>query len=341
MNAGAAIGAALLLAALGAGRRLRRSPTFCNAACCGSARPATIPPSRKRDAASGDYAGFDIDLAESLGKALGVRVEFVADELADAAAGFRRPASSTSAMGGISVTLERAKLGFFTSALSARGQDADRALRRQGQVRDAGRRSTGPTSRCSSIPAAATRSSTAPHLHAARIAVHPDNTTIFDALARGEGDLMITDASETRYQQKLHPGVLCAIHPDAPFDFGEKAYWAPYDPALDGFLDQWLHHGSRERDLRGDLRQMVLRIAAFVAVWSLYFIVTEYASAIHNDMAEAYAWGREFQLGYNQHPPFWAWMCGAVVPRLSARQLGVRAALDAQRRGSGCSAPAR
>ena len=63
---------------------------------------------------------------------------------------------------------------------------------------------------------------------------------------------------------------------------------------------------------------MVLRIAAFVAVWSLYFIVTEHASAIHNDMAEAYAWGREFRLGYNQHPPFWAWVCGLwflIFPR--------------------------
>jgi hypothetical protein len=56
---------------------------------------------------------------------------------------------------------------------------------------------------------------------------------------------------------------------------------------------------------------MVLRIAAFVAVWMLYFAVVEHTSSIHNDMAEAYAWGREFQLGYNQHPPFWAWVCGA------------------------------
>ena len=55
---------------------------------------------------------------------------------------------------------------------------------------------------------------------------------------------------------------------------------------------------------------MVLRIAAFAVVWSLYFLVTEHASSIHNDMAEAYAWGRELQLGYNQHPPFWAWVCG-------------------------------
>ena len=58
--------------------------------------------------------------------------------------------------------------------------------------------------------------------------------------------------------------------------------------------------------------------AAFVAVWSVYFAIAESQASIHNDMAEAYAWGREFQLGYNQHPPFWAWVCGAwfaVFPR--------------------------
>jgi 4-amino-4-deoxy-L-arabinose transferase-like glycosyltransferase len=63
---------------------------------------------------------------------------------------------------------------------------------------------------------------------------------------------------------------------------------------------------------------MVLKIAAFFVVWSLYFVVTEHASSLHNDIAEAYAWGREFQLGYNQHPPFWAWVCGLwflVFPR--------------------------
>ena len=57
---------------------------------------------------------------------------------------------------------------------------------------------------------------------------------------------------------------------------------------------------------------------AFIAVWSVYFAIAESQASIHNDMAEAYAWGREFQLGYNQHPPFWAWICGAwfmVFPR--------------------------
>jgi cyclohexadienyl dehydratase len=79
------------------------------------------------------------------------------------------------------------------------------------------------------------------HLHAARLMIYPDNLTIFDQIVGGEADVMITDASETRFQQKSHPGVLCAIHPDKPFDFAEKAYWMPPDPALKGFVDQWLH----------------------------------------------------------------------------------------------------
>jgi 4-amino-4-deoxy-L-arabinose transferase-like glycosyltransferase len=51
-------------------------------------------------------------------------------------------------------------------------------------------------------------------------------------------------------------------------------------------------------------------VAFFVAL-SIYFAVTESPGRINHDMSEAFAWGREFQLGYAQHPPFWAWLCGA------------------------------
>ena len=40
----------------------------------------------------------------------------------------------------------------------------------------------------------------------ADITVFPDNTVIFDEIAKGNADLMMTDASETRYQQKQHSG---------------------------------------------------------------------------------------------------------------------------------------
>jgi hypothetical protein len=63
----------------------------------------------------------------------------------------------------------------------------------------------------------------------------------FDEIANGNADLMMTDASETRYQQKLHPGVFCAVHPEQPFDFAEKAYLLQRDAALKALVDQWLH----------------------------------------------------------------------------------------------------
>jgi len=33
--------------------------------------------------------------------------------------------------------------------------------------------------------------------------------------------------------------------------------------------------------------------------------------SLHPDVLEAYAWGKEFQLGYDKHGPFWAWIAGA------------------------------
>ena len=59
-------------------------------------------------------------------------------------------------------------------------------------------------------------------------------------------------------------------------------------------------------------------LALFVTFWTLYGVISASPAAIHNDMAEAYVWGQEFQLGYEKHPPFWAWIAGLwfeVFPR--------------------------
>jgi cyclohexadienyl dehydratase len=212
-------------------------------------------PFTRLDKQNGDYQGFDIDLAHSLGAALGVRVEFVATSWPTLASDFQGGKFDV-AMGGITVTLERAKLGFFTSPYMREGKtpiarcaDKDKFATLDAIDRD------GVTVLAN--PGGGNERFDRAHLHAARIEIHADNTTTFDALAKGEGDLMITDASETRYQEKLHPGVLCAIHPDAPFDFGEKAYLAPYDPPFDGFLDQWLH--------------LIKENGAFAAIYAKWF----------------------------------------------------------------------
>jgi len=63
---------------------------------------------------------------------------------------------------------------------------------------------------------------------------------------------------------------------------------------------------------------MRLYIAGFVVLcWAMLAIGNAPVPILH-DMVEAYAWGRQFEWGYNQHPPFWAWLCGVwflVFPR--------------------------
>lgn len=191
------------------------------------------------DKATGEYSGLDIDLARSLATALGVKVEFVPTTWA----GLSRDLAGSAfdiAMGGVSVTLERQKTGFFSSPYLREGKAAIARCADQAKYQtlaDIDR----PKVRVFTNPGGTNERFDRAHLHAADIIVYPDNLTIFDRLAEGDADVMITDASETRFQQKLHPTVLCAVHPNQPFDFGEKAFWMAPDPELKAFVDQWLH----------------------------------------------------------------------------------------------------
>ena len=207
------------------------------------------------DKSSGAYAGFDIDLAQSLGAALGVKVEFEPTSWPNLARDFQAGAFDI-AMGGVSVTLDRAKKGFFSIPYMREGKTpiarcAD--TEKFQTLADIDR----PGVKVIANPGGTNERFDRANLHAAAIAIYPDNVTIFDEIAKGDADLMITDASETRFQQKLHAGVLCAIHPDKPFDFAEKAYWIPQDPALKAFVDQWLH--------------MAMENGAFAAIYAKWF----------------------------------------------------------------------
>jgi cyclohexadienyl dehydratase len=191
------------------------------------------------DKATGEYSGFDIDMARSLAKALGVSIAFAPTSWSslakDLAAG-----EFDIAMGGVSITLDRQKTGFFSAPYLRDGKTpiarcADNE--KFATLAEIDR----PGVKVIANPGGTNERFDRARLHAAEIIVYPDNLTIFDQLASGHADLMLTDASEARFQEKQHPGVLCAIHPDRPFDFAEKGYWMPADPALKAFVDQWLH----------------------------------------------------------------------------------------------------
>jgi cyclohexadienyl dehydratase len=191
------------------------------------------------DKTTAKFRGFDVDMAEALGKALGVKVEYVPTAWPRLMKDFETD-NFDIAMGGVSITLDRQKKGMFSTPIMREGKTPI------ARCTDAGKYET-----IADIDKSGTRVIVNPggtnerfaraNVKNAEIRVFGDNVAIFDEIAKGNADLMMTDSSETRYQQKLHAGVLCAVHPDKPFDFAEKAYWLQRDVALKAFVDQWLH----------------------------------------------------------------------------------------------------
>lgn len=199
------------------------------------------------DKVTSTFKGFDVDMAAALGKALGVKVEYVQTAWPQLMKDFEAD-NFDIAMGGVSITLDRQKKGFFDPD-HARGQDADARCADKGKYKTLAEIDK-PGTRVIVNPGGTNERFARAHVKNAQIRVHNDNVTIFDEIARGDADLMMTDASETRYQQKLHAGVLCAVHPEAPFDFAEKAYWLQRDVALKAFVDQWLHIAMQDGTFR-------------------------------------------------------------------------------------------
>ena len=191
------------------------------------------------DKATSKFRGFDVDMAESLGKALGVRVEYVQTAWPKLTKDFEADDFDI-AMGGISITLDRQKKGMFSAPVMREGKTPIARCADKGKYETLADIDK-PGTRVIVNPGGTNERFARANIRNAEIRIYGDNVTIFDEIAKGNADLMLTDSSETRYQQKLHAGVLCAVHPEKPFDFAEKAYWLPRDPALKAFVDQWLH----------------------------------------------------------------------------------------------------
>src|SRR3989475_3936367 len=67
------------------------------------------------------FGGFDVDMAEALGKALGVKVEFVQTAWPQLMKDFEAD-NFDIAMGGVSITLDRQKKGMFSSPIMREGK---------------------------------------------------------------------------------------------------------------------------------------------------------------------------------------------------------------------------
>jgi cyclohexadienyl dehydratase len=186
----------------------------------------------------GAFEGLDVDLVQSAAKALGVQAEFVKSSWPTLMKDFAEKCDV--AVGGISVTLDRQKAAFFTTAYMVNGK--------------------APITRCENVakfqtvadidkpnvtvienPGGSNERFARANFKNARIVIFNDNTTIFDEILQGRADVMISESVETIVQQKARPG-LCAVNPDKPLQYGEMAWLLPRgDVAFKAWVDQWLH----------------------------------------------------------------------------------------------------
>ena len=141
-------------------------------------------------------------MAEALGKALGVKVEYVQTAWPQLMKDFEAD-NFDIAMGGVSITLDRQKKGFFSTPIMREGKTPIARCADKGKYETLAEIDK-PGTRVIVNPGGTNERFARANVKNAEIKVHNDNVTIFDEIAKGNADLMMTDASETLYQQKLH-----------------------------------------------------------------------------------------------------------------------------------------
>jgi len=184
------------------------------------------------------YEGIDIALAESLAKSLGVTVEWVPTTWKTLMPDFLDKCDM--AVGGVSISLERQKKALFSEPIAVDGKipfvrcDEVEKYQTVEQLNQ-------PSVRLIEPPGGTNEAFVHRELPKAQLELFHDNTVIFQSVADNKADVMITDSSEAQYQQRNYP-TLCAVNPDKPLQYSEKAFLLPRgDVAFKAYVDQWLH----------------------------------------------------------------------------------------------------
>lgn len=186
---------------------------------------------------NGSYSGMDIELAKNLADALNVNLIFVKTSWPTLSEDLKNNRFDI-AMGGISRTVEREKIGSMSLGYITSGKT--------------------PVARCSDKirfqtleqidqkdvkvivnPGGTNEKFVRENLKKSSITVYQDNNTIFKQIVENKVDVMITDSTEVDLVVKLYP-TLCAVTPGKTFDQSEKVYFMPKDMAWKTYVNKWL-----------------------------------------------------------------------------------------------------
>jgi chorismate mutase-like protein len=199
--------------------------------------PGDYAPYAVRDRYSGSLVGSDIVVGRRLALELGLRAEFVPTTwkglLDDAAAG-----KFDVALGGISITAERARVQRFSRAYAS---DHKVPVTRCGEQQrfDTRAEINRPEVRLIVNQGGTNESFSRRQFPAAALTVHPDNLTVFDEIAAGRADVMVTDSVEAQLRESLGSG-LCHATTKQDWAQARKAIMLAPDPEFQDAINHAL-----------------------------------------------------------------------------------------------------
>lgn len=188
--------------------------------------------------ASGDWSGLDIDMAHDMAARMGVRLDLEPTTWANLIGDLDTKCDV--AMGGISITLKRATQAVYSAPYLRDGKAAIVRCADVWKFQTLGDIDR-PGVRVVVNPGGTNADFDGERLHNAQVVTYPDNNTIFGQLTGNAADVMITDASEIRWETS-QDRQLCGVSLDHPFTFEQKAYLVPRAASgLQQWIDQWLN----------------------------------------------------------------------------------------------------
>ncbi|MDN5215527.1 transporter substrate-binding domain-containing protein [Fulvivirgaceae bacterium BMA12] len=192
------------------------------------------------------YEGIDIELAHNLAATLDAEIQFVPTTWATLLEDLQDDKFDI-AMGGISKKLVRQQVGLFSVGYHLGGktpiakcEDTIRynSLEKIDQVGVRIIVNFGGTN----------QDFIKKNIKKATVQIHDDNTTIFQQLANGKADVMITDVAEVLFQSKKNPK-LCAAMPGELLDKFQMGYLMPRDLIWKAYVDEWIAHQMLENKI--------------------------------------------------------------------------------------------
>ena len=198
------------------------------------------------DPESDDWTGIDITMAKDLAETMGAEPEFVQTSWKYLMPDFLSKCDI--GVGGVSISMERAQQAYYSEATLDEGKTPI-TLCENVEKYDTIKEINQPGVR-SITPIGGTNEKFADANYPdGEIIRFEDNNKIFDEIIAGRADVMTTDASETRWVANEHPE-LCAVHPDKPFNFSQKAYLLPLgDDEFQEYVNQWLNMAKHDGTL--------------------------------------------------------------------------------------------